>query len=200
MEPISEEGFLKSQLPIIATIALVIVSGLVVWQTHQDSTSEIEYKQRAVRFASGQDWSALQSLAQEWQRRHPDSAMAHAALADSMRMRQQFHEAAGEYAKALQLDPENHQLWAFHGIMSLENRQFSAASDSCKKSVSLQPHHADGWYCLALASAELGDAAALREALTTLGKVNPQLHETALAIINTHICPRTGASLKALCK
>lgn len=112
-----------------------------------------------------------------------------------MRMRRNFSGAETEYAKALEQDASNHQIWAYRGIMLLEKGLYAEAKVSCEKSVTLNPQHAEGWYCLSLANAELGSTKAMANALSKLEPLNASLLETASLVIYEHICKKSGNNL-----
>jgi tetratricopeptide (TPR) repeat protein len=188
----------KSKLVVLIT--LLTVSGFAVWLSSSKPLSDLDYRQQAEQLAQQQNWEALEKLAKRWFHDHPETGMSHAALGDSMRMRGNFSGAATEYAKALEQDVDNHQIWAYHGIMLLEGGFFAKAATSCEKSVALNPQHAEGWYCLALAHAELGQPDATSAALSRLEPLNPPLLETAQRVIREHTCKKNAVQLgKSIC-
>lgn len=186
----------KAKLAVLL-LTILIVSGIAIWLSNNKTYSDTEYRREAGLLAEKQDWGALEKLASRWRNEHPQSSMSHTVLGDILRMRGNFSGAETEYALALERDAGNHQVWAYHGIMSLEQGHFSQAAASCKSSVSINTQHAEGWYCLALAHAELNQTDAASAALSKLTSLNPQLLETAKRIIREHTCKKTGIQLNA---
>jgi Tfp pilus assembly protein PilF len=196
----NKQASLFFKLLVAITIGLVIVSGLVVWRTGQESVSEIEFRQHAARLASTQNWQALESLASAWQQHHPDSAMSHAALGDAFRMTGKFELAATEYREALVLEPGNSQFLTFLGIVLLETTKFDEASQTCRTATKQFPDHAEAWYCLSLAAAETNSVKEVELSLNKLKELNPPLHATALDVIKNHICQKPGRIQTGLCR
>lgn len=186
----------KTKLAVLF-LAILIASGIAIWLSNNKTYSDTEYRQEAELLARKQDWDALEKLAYRWRNEHPQSSMSHTVQGDIFRMRGNFSDAEAEYAKAIEQDTGNHQVWAYHGIMSLEQGHFPKAAASCKSSISINAQHAEGWYCLALAHAELNQADAASEALSMLSSLNPQLLETAKRVIREHTCKKSGIQLSA---
>jgi|GEM_PF-5472587 len=186
----------KAKLAVLL-LSILVVSGITIWLSNNKTYSDTEYRQEAGLLAGKQDWDALEKLAYRWRNEHPQSSMSHTVLGDIFRMRGNFSDAEAEYAIAIERDAGNHQVWAYHGIMSLEQGHFSQAAASCKSSVLINAQHAEGWYCLALAYAELNQADAANEALSKLISLSPQLLETAKRVIREHTCKKSGIQLSA---
>jgi predicted Zn-dependent protease len=179
----------KQKLAALFVAALTIL-GLILWRTSTSIPSEIEYRQRAQQLASTQNWRALEELTKHWASHHQNSEMMHAARADALRMQGNFAGAAEEYRKAIELENNNPQLHAYLGITLLETGNFPGARDSCQRSVSIFRQQADGWYCLALASAELDDVTATNSALAELAQLRMEQYQTAGRVIRDHVCGR----------
>lgn len=183
-------GKIKKQKLAVLLIVALSISGLILWRAAPPIPSELEYRQRAQTLANAQDWLALEELTKHWADHYPDSGMLHAARADTMRVRGDFRGAAEEYRKAIEQDKNNPQLLAYFGIMLLENGDHSGARDACQRSVSILHQHADSWYCLALAHAELDDANATNLALAELALLRMEQLQIAQRVIREHICGR----------
>lgn len=188
-----KQNIKKSKLA--ALIIILATAGVIAWFYNVTPRSEYEYRQQAEQLAQQQDWEALGRLAKHWRNAYPTSSMSYIALGDSMRMRRNFSGAEIEYAKALEQDASNHQIWAYRGIMLLEKGLYAEAKMSCDKSVTLNQQHAEGWYCLSLANAELGSTKAMANALSKLEPLNALLLETASRVIYEHICKKSENDL-----
>jgi tetratricopeptide (TPR) repeat protein len=186
-----------NKLKLLFLLTSFAIAGIIFALMPNKPLTELEYRQDAEKIAQRQEWQVLETLAKEWQQQHPASEMSYTALGDSFRMRGNFSAAAEAYSKAVKIAPGNPQIWAYHGIMMLEMSNFAQAAASCQSSIVIKPDHAEAWYCLALAKAELSQSEATLEALSRLLALNSKLHETAQNVLRSHTCKKTDRNLSA---
>jgi tetratricopeptide (TPR) repeat protein len=88
----------------------------------------------------------------------PESGAAHALLGEAERLAgpARWNEAAGEFARALVLDPSNADAHHRLGWLALRSGHAQGALSHLRAAVRLDPHLAEAWYLLGQASQRAG--------------------------------------------